>query len=480
MLRAFAAAPNRPFPGTFAHLACAPFVRQHAASGSRRLASFEQLAGPTASRLRSRPELRVGVAPQLREAEVETGGRRTLVPGITQRGQAEKGRGKLEGIEVNAADVMGGQITLVDDDGRVRVTGELVSSGQLRPLVDSDKRIVERQERNHRRRGVLRQLEIGEGLVHLSLAEMDRSPNLEVRPEIRSPEQVRDLALVGQQELAGAERISSFDVEAGEVEVGAIERVKRGYGDAGQEPLDLGQSHLVLADRDVQSAARNRGFERFGRVSHDHIPDSLCSFDLVSECFNGLGQVPTRVVLSVAGIPLLSGCMMMGGIGHTGGLGGTAGAGHTESAQIGAPLERAEASSGGITIALSFRLPSHGAEVAIDAWLRADSAHHELADADIWLRIRTPSGGVDEIRMERLGSSGETYQAHYGFPTAGPYHVTAEGRVGTAAAVRTVSVTTRVEVEGESHDGRHDWLMVGGILGGLGMVVLMALMMGSR
>ena len=186
----------------------------------------------------------------------------------------------------------------------------------------------------------------------------------------------------------------------------------------------------------------------------------------------------TRLVLGAAWVPLLTGCMAMGGLGHTGGPGGMASAGYAENGQARAPVQHVEASNGGLSIALSFPRPSGGAGVAIDARLRADSADDDLTDANIWLQVRSPSGGVTRLPMQLLHSSQPgTYRAQYSFSAPGLYLVAAEGRTGTGADVRTVSVTTAVEVGTEAHDGRHHWFTPAALLGGLGMVAMMALMM---
>lgn len=186
----------------------------------------------------------------------------------------------------------------------------------------------------------------------------------------------------------------------------------------------------------------------------------------------------TRVVLSVAGIPFLGGCMMMGGVGHTGNPGMMSDAGRAPGGQPPAPVQRAEASGGGLSIALAFPSPSGGEPVAIDAWLLTDSIHRDLTDGEIWLRIETPDGGVDQLRMRRRHSSATaTFQAQYGFADAGLYLVTAEGRAGTGADVRTVSVTARTVVGGDMHGGRRGWLVPAAVLGSLGMAALMAFMM---
>ena len=155
----------------------------------------------------------------------------------------------------------------------------------------------------------------------------------------------------------------------------------------------------------------------------------------------------TRVVLGVAGVPLLSGCLMLGGAGHTGNVHGVAPAVDGGSRELSAPFQRAEASSGSLTLALSFVTPRGGAAVTIDAQLHTDSASDAPTDGDVWLRIQAPGGGVDQFRMQRVQSSAAgTYQAEYRFSTAGLYLVTAEGRTGIGDHVRTVLVTTELEV----------------------------------
>lgn len=184
----------------------------------------------------------------------------------------------------------------------------------------------------------------------------------------------------------------------------------------------------------------------------------------------------TRLLLNTAWVPLLSGCMMWGGMGHTSGTDWMGGTGYAKNGQLSQPLERAEATSGGLTIALSFPTPS--SSVAIDARLFTDGAAHKVVDGDVWLRIQAPSGAVDQLRMQRLQPSSEgAYQARYSFATAGLYLVTAEGRTGSGADERAVSVTAREQINGHPQDGRHHWVMPAAVLGGLGMVATMALMM---
>lgn len=204
----------------------------------------------------------------------------------------------------------------------------------------------------------------------------------------------------------------------------------------------------------------------------------------------------TRVVLAAVWVPFLSGCMMMGGLGHRGGLGHTSGPGHgvgathrgdpgsAETADVASgpirpPLQHAEASNKGLSIELDLPTPSRGSVVAIDALLRRDGAQEELTEGEVWLRIRTPGGSVDSLRMQSTHSSREgSYRTYYGFPVGGQYLVTAEGRTGVVGDSRTVSVTARVDVSG-MHGSRPDWLVPAALLSGAGMVALMALMMGS-
>ncbi len=89
---------------------------------------------------------------------------------------------------------------------------------------------------------------------------------------------------------------------------------------------------------------------------------------------------------------------------------------------------------------------------------------------------QTPGGSVDQLRMQRLHASATaTFQARYSFAADGLYLVTAEGRAGKGAHVRTVSVTARAVVGQDMHGGGHDWLMPAAVLGGLGMLAMMAI-----
>lgn len=187
-----------------------------------------------------------------------------------------------------------------------------------------------------------------------------------------------------------------------------------------------------------------------------------------------------RVLLGFACIPILSGCMMMGGMGSTTGMGGVGDAGVVHSGQIHTPLRQTKASNGVLTIALSFPAPSDGAAVPINARLHTESDHNELTDAYVGLRIRTPRGSIDEIRMHPLDSStAETHQAQYSFRDAGVYVVTAEARVGRGDDARTVSASIETEVAREAHSGQGNWLTPAALVGGLSMVVIMVLTMGG-
>lgn len=92
----------------------------------------------------------------------------------------------------------------------------------------------------------------------------------------------------------------------------------------------------------------------------------------------------TRVVLGIHWVPLLSGCLM-GGMAHTGGIG------RGEIGPMQGPLQHAEASSGELTIALSFPIPSTATAVPMEARLGTASDRREPTDGEIWLRIQTPA-----------------------------------------------------------------------------------------
>lgn len=181
-------------------------------------------------------------------------------------------------------------------------------------------------------------------------------------------------------------------------------------------------------------------------------------------------------LLSIVWAPFLGACMM-GGVAHTSRMGGPGPAG--PDGTVGS-LQHAEASSGGVTIVLSFPRPMMVGAVGMDARLTsADDPHTDL-DGEVRLRVRTPGGGVDELPMPSLHSAaGVTYQAVYDFRSPGSYLVTAHGSIGTGKGATTASVTTRVDVGEESRWDGHDWMMPMAVLGGIGMVAMMAVMMSN-
>jgi hypothetical protein len=156
---------------------------------------------------------------------------------------------------------------------------------------------------------------------------------------------------------------------------------------------------------------------------------------------------PWRGVVGAAWVPLLSGCMMMGGMGHMG-RSTISAPGDVDSRDSSPPLKYAEASSGDLTIVLSFADPIvGGGPVPIDARLSRDGAHGDSNDDVVWLLIEAPDGRVDEVPMQHiLASSAGTYRALCHFNAPGLYLITAEGRAGTGADMAAVSVTTRAEV----------------------------------
>jgi hypothetical protein len=172
--------------------------------------------------------------------------------------------------------------------------------------------------------------------------------------------------------------------------------------------------------------------------------------------------------------------MIMGGWGHTAGIAGAGVTGHVPSHQTIAPFQRSEASSGNLTITLSFPTPTGGSVVTVSAVLRSDGHDRDPADGEIWLPVERPDGRVDQLPMQRYQSAtGAIYQAPYGFPTSGLYVVTADARAGTGTDARTVSVTTRAEVVAAAPGERHDWLIPAAVLGSLGMVAMMVFMTGG-
>lgn len=188
----------------------------------------------------------------------------------------------------------------------------------------------------------------------------------------------------------------------------------------------------------------------------------------------------TRMMLGAAWVPLLSGCMMWGGMGHAGGLAWMDGAGYAENGQPPAPLQRAQASTGGLTITLAFPTPGTGVALPIDAWLSLEGAEPQPVGEEVWLRIQAPDGTIHQVRMQRPDASAAgTYRAYYRFPAAGLYLVTAEGRARAGTELQTASVTAGAEISRRAYAGHHDWLLPAAVLGGVGMVAWMAIMMGG-
>lgn len=174
-----------------------------------------------------------------------------------------------------------------------------------------------------------------------------------------------------------------------------------------------------------------------------------------------------RALPSVAWVPVLSACMMMGGV-----------SGHGVNDHLNRPLQYAAASDADLAIALSFPAPSHGGTVPIEAQLRLQSDQPALTDASVWLRVRTPGGSVDEIRMQRAQSSvTAAYHAQYTFPTSGYYIVTAEGRMGEGTGARLVSVSIEADVGAPAPGADRHWLVPAAVVGGLSMALMMVLML---
>jgi len=186
-----------------------------------------------------------------------------------------------------------------------------------------------------------------------------------------------------------------------------------------------------------------------------------------------------RSVLGAAGVSLLSGCMMPGGAWHASGGHAMGHMAPLGSGQVTEVTRMAEARNGGLTIVLSFATPEWGGEALIDAALSEDDSH-EATRGEVRLSIRTPGGRVDQLPMEPLGlSQGATHRARYRFADVGFYQVTAEGRMGSDADARTVSVTMETSVGGGARSNEDGWLVPAAVLGGVGMVTMMFLMMGS-
>jgi len=183
-------------------------------------------------------------------------------------------------------------------------------------------------------------------------------------------------------------------------------------------------------------------------------------------------------VLGALWVPLLSGCMMPFGAWHGAGY---AGMGHMQSRGAwdvtGVPPV-AEASDGGLTIGLSIATVGRGGEALIEAALSENGVRREPTRGEVWLTIRKPGGSVDRLRMASLGASqGATHRVRYRFGDAGLYQIIAEGRIGSGADTRSVSVTTETKVDGQIHGHGKGLLMPAAVLGGLGMVGMMVLMM---
>jgi len=177
-----------------------------------------------------------------------------------------------------------------------------------------------------------------------------------------------------------------------------------------------------------------------------------------------------RLTMTFVAVPILSGCMM----GWMAGPAPMSATNHGPSAG----LWQAEARNGDLRIALVFPVPTGDAPVPVEVRLATDE-DRELAEADVWLRIRTPGGNVEQFRMEPARSSAAgTFETQYGFRTTGIHLVTAEARVGSGSSDRMASVTIEADVTGaqSSHRG---WWAPAAILGGVAMVLLMALMKGD-
>jgi hypothetical protein len=179
----------------------------------------------------------------------------------------------------------------------------------------------------------------------------------------------------------------------------------------------------------------------------------------------------TTGVLGIVGIPWLSGCMMMSGM--AGAVGMDHGWGEGDDG-----WQQAEARNADLTLTLSFPAPARGGTVPIDARVATEDGRGQLTDPEIWLRVRTPGGSVERVRMEPVGPApAGAFQTRYDFRSSGRYLVTADGRVGTGDAARTVSVTSEAAVRGHHRGGHHDWLGPAAVLGGLAMTALMVAMM---
>lgn len=183
-----------------------------------------------------------------------------------------------------------------------------------------------------------------------------------------------------------------------------------------------------------------------------------------------------RKLMPIVWAPFLGACMM-GGMAHTSRMGGP---GSVDADGAVGPLHYAEASSGGVTIALSLPAPTMVGAVGMEARLTGVDGPESAIDGEVRLRVRTPGGAVDELPMRSLHSTaGVTYRAVYDFRTPGSYLVTADGWTGAEEGANAASVTTRVDVVDESRWDRHDWTMPMAVLGGIGMLAMMAVMMSN-
>lgn len=180
----------------------------------------------------------------------------------------------------------------------------------------------------------------------------------------------------------------------------------------------------------------------------------------------------TTGMLGIVGVPLLSGCMTMSGMAGAGGMGHGWGEGD-------AGCQQAKARNGDLTLTLSFPVQARGGAAPIDARVAIEDGRGQLTDPEVWLRVRTPGGSVERIRMEPVEPApAGAFRTRYDFRSSGRYLVTADGRAGTGDAARTVSVTSEAAVGGPHRAGRHDWLGPAAVLSGLAMTVLMFAMMG--
>lgn len=128
-----------------------------------------------------------------------------------------------------------------------------------------------------------------------------------------------------------------------------------------------------------------------------------------------------------------------------------------------------------------FPTPDGWTEIPIEARLRWSADGPELPNADVWLRIQTPGGGIERVHMQSVKpGTGDRYRAHYDFRAAGSYLVSTDASVKTGGSQQTVSVTSSLEVAGRPHAGDgHGWMMPVVVLGGLGMLAMMVVMMAS-